>query len=1260
MALPRKLFFFLSVMAGCLSDFVKAVPGQQTSYTAILRRKSDSKASVLFNLRSRPSYSSSAWESNGQPLQPRRERLKQYSSPTSLYQMSDGFRQDDESVDYGPVFVQEPENVIFPMDSGEKKVALNCEARGFPGPSYRWLRNGTEIDLESDYRYTLIDGNLIISSPNEVKDSGQYQCIASNTLGRVLSREATLQFAYLGNFSGRVRSAVSVREGQGVVLMCSPPHHSPEITYSWVLNEYPSFVAEDSRRFISQETGNLYISKAQASDVGSYICHVKNVLTNTRVMSPPTPLTLRNDEDGSRPQHPPRFGDSGRPLQIGPTQPSYEGGAETGDPDPRQTAHKRKTARETSMISSSDPDDDGEFASWRECMKHIPTKRDFRLLIQEVRDTCKTEIQVLHKDFQQLTQRVEDIDGEVQTTKQDIYRLQSQSVAQAAIIRDLQRHVEDLDNRGRRNNIRIKGLPEATGTEDLPAVLQMLFNNILGAPSSNKIEMDRAHRALRPREKNTYMFLTVDSPVPTISWRKVNGFIPSKARLRKSQAVLEIPNVQLEDAGAYECKAENSRGKNAFRGQLQVYTQPQWIEKINDTQLDSGDQVHWECKASGKPRPIYRWLKNGLPLLPQNRLEMVNGMLTIHNISQSDAGMYQCLAENIYGIIYGSAELKVLASAPSFELNQRQKTIIITKGKEVIMECKPQASPKPAISWMKGDRAVRQNKRVAVLPDGSLRILNASKSDEGKYTCRGENVFGSAEITTVVSVTEPTKIELTPKRTELTVGESVVLSCKAIHDPLLDVSFFWTLNEQPVDFDKDDGHFENIRAQASSADLMIRNILLVHAGRYGCRVQTTADSVSDEAELLVRGPPGPPGVVIVEEITETTATLSWSPGADNHSPILYYNLQARSPFSLGWQTVRTVPDIISGDMESAMALDLNPWVEYEFRVVATNSIGTGDPSIPSRVIRTNEAVPKTPPANVSGGSGRRHELVITWEPVSEEFQNGEGFGYIVAFRPNDTRGWKEKMVTSSDASKFIYRDESTPLLTPFEVKVGVYNNKGDGPFSDIVFICSAEGEPSTAPIDVKATGLSASEILVSWKTSKDNVGRPLGFEVSYWNDMEQEEAAEKVKTAGNESSIILPELEGNTLYHITVRAFNKAGYGPPSAAVRGSTKKSPPSQAPSIVKWIRNGSHVSLGWEAVRSLANESDVMGYKVMLRQEGHSNSQVIQTQTTSAVVLLPDSGFYIIEVRAVSEGGDGTASSQIRVPSYSGKLEACVLCA
>lgn len=63
------------------------------------------------------------------------------------------------------------------------------------------------------------------------------------------------------------------------------------------------------------------------------------------------------------------------------------------------------------------------------------------------------------------------------------------------------------------------------------------------------------------------------SPVPTITWRKMSGNIPKKARLRKSQAVLEIPNIQLEDSGSYECKAENTRGGTAYRGHLQVYSE---------------------------------------------------------------------------------------------------------------------------------------------------------------------------------------------------------------------------------------------------------------------------------------------------------------------------------------------------------------------------------------------------------------------------------------------------------------------------------------------------------------------------------------------------------------------------------------------------------------------------------------------------------------------------------------------------------------
>lgn len=52
----------------------------------------------------------------------------------------------------------------------------------------------------------------------------------------------------LGNFSGRTRSAVSVREGQGVVLMCSPPPHSPGIVTTPLLAYCSSHVLSASLR----------------------------------------------------------------------------------------------------------------------------------------------------------------------------------------------------------------------------------------------------------------------------------------------------------------------------------------------------------------------------------------------------------------------------------------------------------------------------------------------------------------------------------------------------------------------------------------------------------------------------------------------------------------------------------------------------------------------------------------------------------------------------------------------------------------------------------------------------------------------------------------------------------------------------------------------------------------------------------------------------------------------------------------------------
>ncbi|KAF7250089.1 Contactin-4 [Varanus komodoensis] len=443
----------------------------------------------------------------------------------------------------------------------------------------------------------------------------------------------------------------------------------------------------------------------------------------------------------------------------------------------------------------------------------------------------------------------------------------------------------------------------------------------------------------------------------------------------------------------------------------------------------------------------------------------------------------------------------------------------------------------------------------------------------------------------------------------------------------------------------------------------------------------------------LKGPPGPPEAVSIDEITDTTAQVSWRPGADNHSPITSYVIQARTPFSVGWQAVNTVPDVIDGNTFTATVVGLNPWVEYEFRVVAASLIGIGEPSKPSEKRRTEEALPEVTPANVSGGGGTKSELVITWETVPEELQNGGGFGYVVAFRPLGTISWMQAVVVSSDASRYVFRNESLPPFSPYEVKVGVYNNKGEGPFSPITIVFSSDEEPTRAPTNVFAKSLSASEVEVFWSLPPETQrkGRIQGYEseiplevqqngfkltaenasaigvsglgehaitalstlyckVRYWKHGDKEEQAGRMRTSTNQTFAKLTHLKGHSLYHLAVKAYNTAGMGPSSAVVNVTTKKPPPSQPPGNIIWNSSDSKIILNWDQVKAQNNESEVKGYKVLYRWNRQSSTSVIETNKTSVELSLPFDEDYIIEIKPFSDGGDGNSSEQIRIPKIS----------
>ncbi|XP_048878465.1 contactin-2 [Brienomyrus brachyistius] len=970
--------------------------------------------------------------------------------------------------DSGPVFEEQPSSLVFPEGLTEEKVTLACKARASPAATYRWRVNGTDVPLENETRYSLVAGNLLISSPQYSRDSGSYQCLAINRCGTIISRAANLRFGYLHDFPPDERSSQTVYEGAGAALTCQPPSHYPTLSYRWFFNEFPNFVqTTDGRWFISQVTGNLYIASAEVKDSGNYFCFTTNnmEISTKSVFSRANPLTVLSDAN------------------------------------PRRTVPNIKV------------------------------------------------------------------------------RFPSETYALAG-------HTAQLE------------------------------------------------------------CFAYGNPVPQIRWRKVDGNLPSKASTSVNGPILILQELGFDDEGIYECEAENSEGHDIYQGRIILQAQPEWLHVMSDSEVEISSELRWSCAAAGKPRPSVRWLRNGQSISTQDRIEVNGGLLKISHLALEDSGMYQCVAENKHGTIYSNAELRVQVLAPDFRLNPVRRLVPAARGGQVMMECKPRAAPKPTLFWSRGTELLTNNSRVTVTPDGNLWITNISRADEGKYTCFAENYLGKANSTGHLSVRDATKITLAPSNADINQGDNVTLQCHASHDPTMDLTFTWSLNGVLLDLEEPHGHFRRTETKETIGDLVIVNGQLGHAGTYTCTAQTVVDNASASVKLVVRGPPGPPGGVVVKDVNATALELGWSRGYDNHSPIGKYIIMVRSLLFQDWKQTQTDPPNIEGNAESARVIGLLPWMDYEFQVIASNILGSGEPSMPSPIVRTHQAAPTVAPSGLGGGGGDQHELIITWTPMAREYQNGDGFGYILDFRKRNAPTWMEVKIPSVKSSRYVYSNQSLSPYCPFEVKIRAYNDKGEGPFSQVAVVHSAEEEPTVSPRKINATALTAFEILVSWEPAQllmTNVLR--GYEIRYWRQHDKEAAADRVRTAGLETTARVSGLRPSTLYYVMVLAYNSAGTGPPSPRTTVITKKPPPNRPPGNVSWRTDGSWVTVMWDHVKAMKNESAVLGYKVLYKHEGHSALKVLEKGKTSISLPLPkDNGYVVLEIRAWGEGGDGVPHETI----------------
>uniref|UniRef100_A0AAX7UCX0 Contactin 1b n=1 Tax=Astatotilapia calliptera TaxID=8154 RepID=A0AAX7UCX0_ASTCA len=700
------------------------------------------------------------------------------------------------------------------------------------------------------------------------------------------------------------------------------------------------------------------------------------------------------------------------------------------------------------------------------------------------------------------------------------------------------------------------------------------------------------------------------NPIPHIVWRKVDATdLPANHEISESGAVLHLFNVQYEDVGFYDCEAINTKGKDWHKAWLYVESAPEWAETINNTMKDIGSEHTMRCVASGKPFPFIRWYKDGYMY--------GKGELKFSSLTFADSGMYQCIAENYWGIKYANAELRVIACAPTFEFNPVKKQLLGAKDGRVVIECKPRAAPRPRFTWTKGKEL----------------LYNSSRS----LNCLCPYSQGLHLVSIIFFCLEATSITVAPEDTEVRVGDEVILKCQASYDPMLDITFIWAIDFRVIDFNAEWQQYERVMNEDGVGDLRILNAQIWHEGRYTCTAQTVVDSDTAYCDLKIVGVPGPPGVIRVEEIADTWVKLWWTKGAEHNSPILYYTIQTRHYWALyedDWRNASTSPTVLDGSMEKAEVTDLYPWMEYQFRIIATNEHGSGEASIPSLKIKTWDAPPVVSPTNLAGYGGRNGEIIITWTPVEPWYFYGKKFGYIVAFKPHDAYDWWYETISDPETRRHVHRDtyfiptEEDFQVREFQVKIKSFNVKGDGPYTLTKVIYYPRDVPTESPTDIYARPVSSTEALVWWL--------PV---VRYWRKYDDPEpGANRIFVSASVNQTRLENMLPDSHYLIEVRAYNGAGLGPPGEMCEMFTKRPHPPRMWRYISWT--GKWLYVWWDHIQYdwFGNISFPLYYKVMFRKSGYIYGKVYITGWHFMDFPMPQVGDYELMVRGRYEGGDG----------------------
>ncbi|XP_030270184.1 neogenin 1a isoform X17 [Sparus aurata] len=676
---------------------------------------------------------------------------------------------------------------------------------------------------------------------------------------------------------------------------------------------------------------------------------------------------------------------------------------------------------------------------------------------------------------------------------------------------------------------------------------------------------------------NQVMACEVNSDlVPFTRWEKDRQPLELSTRLvQLPSGALTISNASEADAGLYRCLVENvGSSKSSDEAQLQIVPEtgeerkPEFLVQPAAVTKVVGASMLLPCMVTGYPAPRVRWMF-GDKLLEESdgRVELLGGgSLQISNLTEEDAGVYTCMADNANTSIEAQALLTIQVP-PQFV--KRPANIYAHESMDIVFECEVSGSPAPTVKWVKNGDAVIPSDYFKIIKEHNLQVLGLVKSDEGFYQCLAENDAGNIQSSAQLIILDHDVAlpsfpppSLTPNTTDhVTPGSGGVASPagptpsapRDVVASLVSTRFIKLTWRPPAEPHGDDLTYSVFYSQEGTSrervvntsrpgemQVTIQNLMpdtkyrfrVVAHNSNGPGESSAALKVATQAEVQV---PGPAPNLQAMSNTPSSVSLSWDKPVTGNGDIVTYKLYYTD------KSVGNEEDVdIDGQSYTLNGLKKN--TEYSFRVVANNKHGPGV-STEDIVVRTLSDVPSAPPQNLTLEVQNSKGIMLRWQPPPLSGQNGEITGYKIRYRKGSRRSETSEITGGTQLFKLITGLERG---TEYSFRVSAMTVNGTGPATEWTTAETFESDLDESRVPDQPSSLHVrplvNSIVVSWTPPENQDIVVRGYTIGYGIGSPH---AQTIKVDYKQRYYTIENLDPSSHYVITLKAFNNVGEGIP-------------------------------------------------------------------------------------------------------------------